>query len=165
MNLVLNYAKAGYFEAVIVRYHNVYGPNMGFRHVIPQLVERFNAKERPFKIYGHNQTRSFNFIEDAVIGTLLAIEKGKNQNIYHIGDSEEISTEELTKHIGAILKYNGDYEYAPTFPGSVLEDVQIYLKQKKILVIIQKLIGRLVKNTVNWYTNYLSSNKPKESLR
>jgi UDP-glucose 4-epimerase len=62
----INYAKQGYFEAVIVRYHNVYGPMMGFRHVIPHLVERFRKNESPFLIYGHDQTRSFNFIEDAV---------------------------------------------------------------------------------------------------
>ena len=32
----INYAKQGFFEAVVVRYHNVYGPMMGFRHVIPR---------------------------------------------------------------------------------------------------------------------------------
>ena len=55
----INYARQGFFEAVVVRYHNVYGPNMGFRHVIPHLVERFRKNETPFLIYGHDQTRAF----------------------------------------------------------------------------------------------------------
>ena len=86
---VINFARAGFFESVIVRYHNVYGPNMGFRHVIPHLV-RFRNKEEPFKIYGHDQTRAFNYIDDAVIGTVLAAEKGENMQIYHIGSEEEL---------------------------------------------------------------------------
>ena len=45
----INYAAQGYFEAMVVRYHNVYGPGMGFRHVIPHLAERFSRDERPFK--------------------------------------------------------------------------------------------------------------------
>ena len=53
----INFARQGYFDSVVVRYHNVYGPNMGFRHVIPHLAERFIKKETPFKIYGHDQTR------------------------------------------------------------------------------------------------------------
>ena len=28
-------------DYVIVRFHNVYGPRMGFSHVIPQVVKRF----------------------------------------------------------------------------------------------------------------------------
>ena len=37
----LNYAKAYGFNCTIVRYHNVIGPRMGFKHVIPHLAERF----------------------------------------------------------------------------------------------------------------------------
>ena len=32
-----------------VRYHNVYGPRMGYDHVIPQIVKRIKSKENPFK--------------------------------------------------------------------------------------------------------------------
>ena len=46
----INYARQGFFEAVVVRYHNVYGPMMGFRHVLPHLVERFQKNESPFSM-------------------------------------------------------------------------------------------------------------------
>ena len=44
----LNYSKKLNFECCIVRYHNVFGPRMGFKHVIPHLAERFLSKESPF---------------------------------------------------------------------------------------------------------------------
>ena len=70
----INYSKIYGFESTIIRYHNVYGPRMGFKHVIPQVVQRFLKKEEPFKVFGYNQTRSFNYIDDAVLGTIGAME-------------------------------------------------------------------------------------------
>ena len=162
----INYARKNHFEAVIVRYHNVYGPMMGFRHVIPHLVERFRNNESPFKIYGHDQTRAFNFIDDAVIGTVLAIEKGKNMNIYHIGDSEEITIETLTKYVGDLLEYKGEYEYAPTFPGSVSRRCPDISKAREHLNYIPATSWKDgVKNTIEWYENYLdNSSKLSESF-
>ena len=116
----LNYAKSFGFECTVVRYHNVIGPRMGFKHVIPHLAERFLLqKENPFLMYGHDQTRSFCFIDDAVRGTIAAAEySDSNGEIYHIGSSEEVSIEELIKEAGKFFSYEGEYTEAPTFPGS-----------------------------------------------
>lgn len=152
----INYAKMGFFESSIVRYHNVYGPNMGFRHVIPHLAERFLKKEKPFKIYGHDQTRSFNFIDDAIAGTIKAAEFGKNQEIYHIGDEEEITIETLVKHVGSHFEYNGEYENAPTFPGSVSRRCPDISKAKNDLNYSPKVNWKDgVSKTIEWYINYL----------
>jgi UDP-glucose 4-epimerase len=152
----INYARQGYFDTIIVRYHNVYGPMMGFRHVIPHLIERFKKNESPFLIYGHDQTRSFNYIDDAVMGTVLAAEKGVNQEIYHIGDSDEISIETLTKFVGVLLNYEGKYEYAPTFPGSVSRRCPDIMKAKNDFNYVPKVHWKKgVTGTINWYLNYL----------
>ena len=34
------------FDVTVVRYHNVYGPRMGFKHVIPQVTQRFVEGEK-----------------------------------------------------------------------------------------------------------------------
>tara|TARA_B100001093_G_scaffold455055_2_gene464880 strand:+ start:3875 stop:4897 length:1023 start_codon:yes stop_codon:yes gene_type:complete len=155
----INYAKKYSFDAVIVRYHNVYGPDMGFRHVIPHLVERFKKKENPFLIYGYNQTRSFNYIDDAVVGTILAMEKGDNGEIFHIGDEIEISIATLTKYVGSLLKFTGDFENAPTFAGSVARRCPNIEKAKKELGYIPKIDWQSgVKITVDWYLNFLNKN-------
>ena len=155
---IIHYSNAGYFHGVIVRYHNVYGPQMGFRHVIPHLVERFRAGENPFKIYGHNQTRAFNFITDAVSGTILAAENGECGEIYHIGDTEEISIEELTEFVGDQLGFKGKYEYAETFPGSVSRRCPDISKAKFALGYKPKIGWQDgVEKTVDWYLNYLNA--------
>ena len=152
----INYARQEYFDAVIVRYHNVYGPDMGFRHVIPHLVERFQKNEAPFLIYGHDQTRAFNYIDDAVLGTVLSLEKGSNKEIYHIGDNNEISIETLTRFVGQLLNYDGKYEYAPTFPGSVSRRCPNINKAKNDLGYSPSVDWQAgVTRTINWYLEYL----------
>lgn len=154
----LNYARATGFECSIVRYHNVFGPRMGFKHVIPHLVQRFRANEDPFLIYGHDQTRSFNYISDAVNGTVLAMEKGRSGEIYHIGSSEEISIETLTRYVGDLMGYKGTYQFAPTYPGSVFRrcpDISKAGRELEYRPIVNWREG--VAKTIEWYTNYLDT--------
>ncbi len=114
----------------------------------------------PFQIYGHDQTRSFNYIDDAVEGTVKAMEKGKNGEIYHIGDEHEISIEDLTKYTGEIMNYAGIYEYAPTYPGSVARRCPDISKAKNELNYKPKINWKIgLKITVDWYVNYLDNNK------
>jgi len=156
----INYSRKLGFECSIIRYHNVYGPRMGFKHVIPHLVQRFRNNETPFKIYGHDQTRSFNYIDDAVLGTVKAMEVGKNGEIYHIGDEDEISIEDLTRFTGDIMNFKGEYEYAPTYPGSVARRCPDISKAKKELGYEPKVSWKDgLKDTINWYVDYLDKNK------
>ena len=152
----INYANQGFFNATVIRYHNVYGPMMGFRHVIPHLAERFLREETPFQIYGHDQTRAFNYIDDAVEGTILAIEKGRSGEIYHIGDSEEISIETLTRYVGTLFDYSGPYEFADTFPGSVSRRCPDISKAGIELGYKPRISWQIgVRQTVEWYKDYL----------
>jgi len=156
----LQYSNVYGFECTIVRYHNVYGPRMGFKHVIPQVVQRFLANENPFKVYGFDQTRAFNFIDDAVNGTILAME-GENTNgeIFHIGDMEsEITIEELIHYIGSLMDYKGEYERQGAHSGSVSRRCPDTSKAKRILgyePIIRWKEG--VKKTIEWYVSYLEA--------
>ncbi len=85
----------------IVRYHNVYGPRMGSRHVIPQFIARIQAEENPFGIYGGQETRSFCYIDDAVEASyLVATTPNCDDEILHVGNSaEEITIEELARRM------------------------------------------------------------------
>ena len=154
------YANKFDFESTIVRYHNVYGPRMGFKHVIPHLVQRFLNGENPFKIYGADQTRAFNYIDDAVNGTVLAMEKGGNGEIYHIGMQEEISIKELINYTGELMNFKGDYINAPTYPGSVARRCPDISKAKKELGYEPKVSWKSgLESTINWYIDFLDKNK------
>jgi UDP-glucose 4-epimerase len=116
--LFLNAVREFDFEAVVLRYHNVYGNNMGNRHVLPHLFTRFQV-ESPFTIYGGEQTRSFNHVSDAVAGTILVMDKGKSGEVYHVGTDVEVTIEDFTRFVGSELGYNGEYIKGAAYPGSV----------------------------------------------
>ena len=98
----VHYAK--YFKKLIIfRPHNVYGPNMGNEHVIPQLLIKANKiknSKKSLRILGNgNQTRSFIYISDFINSFDLILKKEKNKNIYNIGNEQEISIKNLIKKI------------------------------------------------------------------
>ena len=157
----LNYAKKCDFEATVVRYHNAFGPDMGFKHVIPHLVERFMNNESPFRMYGHDQTRAFSYIDDTVEGTVLAMESDMAAGeIFHIGSSQEISIEELIRAVGEIMGYPGRYVEAPTFPGSVSRRCPDISKAKRLLGYNPQIDWKVgLASTVEWYKAYFSNNK------
>jgi nucleoside-diphosphate-sugar epimerase len=105
--LLVNYARSNFKRAVIFRPHNVYGPAMGWEHVLPQFIvrtmegmEKYPQGTIPFLMQGNGQqTRSFIHIEDMIDGIMLLIEKGKHLNIYHIGNPEEITIAYFAKKV------------------------------------------------------------------
>ena len=65
----INYGRKYFEKLIIFRPHNVYGPDMGNKHVIPEFIKRMrNLKSKYFKIQGSGgrEIRSFIFIEDFV---------------------------------------------------------------------------------------------------
>ena len=107
--MLANYHRDLFKKAIIFRPHNVYGADMGWEHVIPQLVLR--AREQiekhptgtvPFEIQGDgSQTRSFVHIDDFIDGLVLLIDKGAHRNVYHIGTGDEITIRRLVEIIFA----------------------------------------------------------------
>jgi nucleoside-diphosphate-sugar epimerase len=101
---VLAYAQAGILNrAVIVRPHNVIGPDMGEDHVVPQIARRVQAlKGNELEIQGDGlATRCFNYIDDAVEGLLVACERGET-GVYHLGDPrQEVTIGDLALLIAA----------------------------------------------------------------
>jgi UDP-glucose 4-epimerase len=155
----LNYSRMLGFECTIVRFHNVYGPRMGFKHVIPHLVQRFLDNEDPFLVYGHDQTRAFNYIDDAVVGTVLAMESAKsNGEIYHIGAMDEITIEQLIHFTGDYFGYKGTYENAPTYPGSVARRCPDITKARTQLGYEPKVGWEEgLTKTLKWYADFFKS--------
>jgi UDP-glucose 4-epimerase len=88
-------------ECIIFRPHNVYGPNMGFDHVIPELMMKSLKAKNKITIEGSGkETRSFCYIDDFLNGLIILIKKKINGfNIFNIGNDYEISIKNLTKLI------------------------------------------------------------------
>jgi nucleoside-diphosphate-sugar epimerase len=105
--IAINYGRTHFERVLVFRPHNVYGPDMGWEHVIPQFVVRMKtAAEDPidpvrFTIQGTGkQTRAFVFIDDFIDGLMLVMEKGEHLGIYHIGTMDEVTIEMLARMVG-----------------------------------------------------------------
>jgi len=106
--MAINYGRKFFEKLIIFRPHNVYGPDMGWEHVIPQFVLRmrdvsqngkFESIDFPIQGTGE-ETRSFVFIDDFTDGLLKIIEKGEHLGIYHIGTTEEVSITSVANEVG-----------------------------------------------------------------
>jgi len=101
--LTINYGRTGFRRVCLFRPHNVYGPDMGWEHVIPQFALRAKAlvEATPkgpirFPLQGNGrQTRAFIHIHDFTDGLMAVIERGAHLGLYHIGTQDEVTMGEL----------------------------------------------------------------------
>ena len=108
--MVINHGRKHFERVLIFRPHNVYGPDMGFDHVIPQFAVRLKRATAaqasgpvPFPIQGGGaETRSFCHVDDLVAGVMIMREKGAHLGIYHVGTAEEVSIADLACRMARI---------------------------------------------------------------
>lgn len=89
----------------IVRYHNVYGPRMGYSHVIPELMVKAKRSKKHLEVFSINHTRAFCYISDAVLATIGLMEsKVSSSQIFNVGNSdEEIAIKDLARRIAKLV--------------------------------------------------------------
>jgi nucleoside-diphosphate-sugar epimerase len=122
--LVINHGRKHFERVLIFRPHNVYGPNMGFDHVIPQFAMRLKQAGRErgavtFPIQGSGQeTRSFCHVDDLVAGVMVMRERGEHLGIYHIGTSEEVTIADLARRMAGIAGREITLEPSSVLQGS-----------------------------------------------
>lgn len=99
-----NYGRQYGIPYTIVRYHNVYGPRMGFKHVIPELFWKVMA-QNTVEIASPNHTRAFCYVDDAVTLTIGAVESlSGDSKTFNVGNSrEEIKIHDLAERISEIV--------------------------------------------------------------
>jgi nucleoside-diphosphate-sugar epimerase len=108
--MVINHGRKHFERVLIFRPHNVYGPDMGFDHVIPQFAVRLKEASTEgangavaFPIQGSGEeTRSFCHVDDLVAGVMVMRERGEHLGIYHIGTSEEVTIADLARRMAGI---------------------------------------------------------------
>ena len=125
--MALAYGRSRISRVLVFRPHNVYGPDMGEEHVLPQFVRRVKgllaSKEDPlpFPIQGTGkETRSFLYVADLVEGVRLMMEKGEHRGIYHVGTSEELEVRRVAEMVGEHFGRRIRVVPGPLAPGSPL---------------------------------------------
>ena len=90
-HLAYAHARAARLDAVGLRYFTVYGPRQRPDMAFTRMLETL-AEGSAFHLYGDGSaSRSFTYVDDAVSGTIAAMERGESGSIYNIGGGEEAS--------------------------------------------------------------------------
>jgi UDP-glucose 4-epimerase len=120
-------------SGAIVRYHNVFGPNMGLDHFIPDFISR--VKRNVLEISGGDNTRSFLYISDAIEGTIAAARVASNRvPIFHLGTSDEMTIKQAAIGILTLMgQSSAELKITPAPPGSVLRRCPDISKARKEL--------------------------------
>jgi nucleoside-diphosphate-sugar epimerase len=157
--LAINYGRKHFEKVVIFRPHNVYGPDMGFEHVIPQFVLRMKKlcgtnkdKKIQFQIQGTGkETRAFVFIEDFIDGLMLVLEKGEHMGIYHIGTTEEIAIERVAFEVGRYFEKEVALVPGKPAAGGTKRRCPDIKKMKKLGYCPQVSFEKGLMITAKWY--------------
>lgn len=124
--IALNYGKTDFERVVVFRPHNVYGPDMGWEHVLPQFALRAeDAASKtivgpvPFRIQGDGkQTRAFVHIDDFTDGLIQVIEAGRHREIYNIGNPDEMAISDIARLVIAYFGREIDLKTSPEPAGA-----------------------------------------------
>ncbi len=124
-HLVAQYAARAGTEFCVLRYHNVYGPRMGFKHVVPQMMQRLHRGEDPFVVRSAEHARAFCYVDDAVRATVAAAQgAGAVGKVVHVGNGREpVTILELAQQIARTMDRTPRFVPAAEQIGSVARRV------------------------------------------
>lgn len=158
--MTIHYAKKYGFRSVIVRPHNVYGPNMGYEHVIPEFYikmkdasNNFDQSNITIEIQGSGtETRAFDYIDDFINGMMLCYVKGNENEIYHIGnDKEEISILILLHKMAALLNLKANVKHGEITMGSATRRCPNINKLRSLGFEPKVSLDDGLRKTLEWY--------------
>ena len=151
---------------LILRPHNIYGPRMGYSHVIPELIkkmyyEKINRTKSTI-VYSPTHKRAFCYIDDAVSQIIkLSLNRNIKNEVFNIGNmDEEIKIIELAKIIKKLYFKKSKINLGPITQGSPARRVPNMKKTKsKTKIFTNTNLKEGVKKTLNWYISDLKKRK------
>lgn len=150
--LCLHYAQDFFKRIIVFRPHNVYGPDAGEDHVVPQLIRRA-LSEAPYKIEGTGyETRAFCHVDDAVRGIMTVIDRGEHRGIYNVGIDEETPIRKLADMIGKITGRGNCTPEGVTKLGSAKRRCPDVTKLRELGWVPKVSLQDGLAQTVQWYT-------------
>ena len=147
-------------DYLIIRPHNIYGPRMGYSHVIPELIKKiFLEKKKITKkslVFSPQHKRAFCYIDDAIEQIVsLALNSKANNQIFNIGNmKQEIKIIDLAKKIKNLIFKKSNLINGQITNGSPLRRVPNMnktIKKTKIKEFVN--LDKGLFQTINWYLN------------
>jgi nucleoside-diphosphate-sugar epimerase len=159
--LAVNYGRRLLDRVCIYRPHNIYGPDMGWEHVIPQFAVRLHRQATgqragvlKFPIQGSGkETRSFCFIDDFIDGVCLVQAKGEHLGIYHVGTMDEVSVATVAGLVAKCADREIEVVPGELLGGSVPRRCPDVGKLRVIGYTPKVSLPDGIAKTVSWYFN------------
>ncbi len=159
--LAINYGRTDFSRVLIVRPHNVYGPDMGFQHVIPQFVSRLHelTKSQPsgqvlgFPVQGSGaETRAFIHIDDFTEAFHQVLEQGRHLEIYHVGNDQEVTIAEVARQVAKSMGVSIGLVPGELLPGSTLRRCPNITKLRSLGFEPKVSLAAGIDNYVEWFS-------------
>ena len=155
-SLFFSYGEKYNIPFTIVRYHNVYGPRMGFLHVIPEMLLKISHQKK-VEVASPKHTRSMCYVDDAIKMTIRACKKIHEQRNpkYWQSRSRDFNCK-FSKDNSKILNKNIQISYLPDTKGSPKRRCPDVSKIKKMTGYTCKVgLEKGIKKTYKWYKDRL----------
>lgn len=142
-------------KVVIFRPHNIYGKDMGFGHVIPELFSKISKSgQEGVTLKGNGkQTRSFCYIDDFMRAFQILDSSNEASGIYNIGSKDEISVLTLASLISDFYGGNKKFVFTPEPIGETARRLPDLNKMEKLgyspVVSITEGLGKYF----TWYSS------------
>lgn len=151
--LVYSYCKCYGIDFIILRFSNVYGMYDDSNRLIPFFINRcINGKD--VKVYGKEKLLDFTYIDDAIRGIILPLEKfdiAKN-NVFNIASGSGTSILKIVKLIKRLLKSESQIYLEKNRTGEVMKYVaNINKAKKKLGYKPQVLLTDGIQRSIEWY--------------
>ncbi len=150
--------------ACVLRLTNTYGPGMRIKDARQTFVGiwiRLLLEQQPFEVWGGEQLRDFNFVEDVVDAFLIAATSDEAYGqVFNLGASEVVSLKDLAGLL--VENYQGEY-FIRSFPEERKKiDIGDYysdyaLIQKKLGWSPKTSLDKGIKETLEFYKNNMDN--------
>jgi UDP-glucose 4-epimerase len=152
--IAFNYCRDKLRKVQVFRPHNIYGPDMGWKHVVPQLIEKIVAAGDGGSITlqgDGSETRAFCYVSDVVDRIVRMWRDGASMNVYHIGSMEEVAIRDLARITAEALGTRVDLIAGPAAAGATPRRCPDIGKMQAIGYAPSVSLVQGIERTVAWY--------------
>lgn len=156
-SIALSYFFSFGLPLIIVRPFNTYGPRQSARAVIPSILMQLAEGKREIAIGNSSPTRDFTYVEDTCQSFIrLALSEQAVGETINVGTGVEISIEELSRKIAALLGQEVELVSDPTRVRSSASEVhRLCCNSEKLrqftAFVPQISLEEGLKRTIDWF--------------